>query len=473
MDYNDLSLAYSGSLYHGKFHNRNNGEAKKYDLRKFLRDEAKKEREKKALLSLFTDLGLEIPPESSLKGRPEDLDSCMTVFSRLLISNEAEDKSPVLLPLFLEHEKDVLQDYVAKETLYIHEGKSTKNAVYQKVLISLMLCGCAKGQYFASEFLSAYCKEYFTQAFEDAKRVSGSNLNEFVSLLHEENDSGTINNLEHTLRVLILKELASFVHAPDDVYNYIYTPYAMLIMKNNEEQKGLSVKYLTELIKDTHIPQTPIAGFGFTAKEDKTLAPAEKETAAEKDPPDNTAKYKKELETLKKQLKNKNNKIAKQASFIESLEEKNAALQEELKIKSQPTQTENTEDLSPVIETAVPEEVDTSELIEKIGERKVTVVGGLKSWVDQMKIIFPNWKFIKPGDVTSNMIQIVGNTDALFIYTNHVDHVTTGKYKKCAIEKGIPYGFINYTNKEKLAKEVSGYFTKWDKENDKEKKDEK
>ena len=90
------------------------------------------------------------------------------------------------------------------------------------------------------------------------------------------------------------------------------------------------------------------------------------------------------------------------------------------------------------------------------------IVGGINSWVNQLKQLFPDWKYINPRNFTADKTKTLEGADGLFIYSGYADHMTVLKYKNQAIDQGIPYGFINHTNKGKLLKEITDHLKSWE-----------
>ncbi len=94
----------------------------------------------------------------------------------------------------------------------------------------------------------------------------------------------------------------------------------------------------------------------------------------------------------------------------------------------------------------VVEESKRDEIIRNLESKRVTIVGGHTNWVQKIKKLFPDWKYISPNVSVSNISQLVSHAEFVYFFTDTLSHSVYGTFIQMVREKNIPFGYIHGVN---------------------------
>ncbi|MBR0092468.1 MAG: hypothetical protein IJP92_12295 [Lachnospiraceae bacterium] len=96
------------------------------------------------------------------------------------------------------------------------------------------------------------------------------------------------------------------------------------------------------------------------------------------------------------------------------------------------------------------------ELAASLRGKKLLIVGGHQNWTKRMKELFPDWTYIGAGmGKGSGEAVIPAGTEAVFFFTDVLDHNTYFKYVRALQGSGVVSGYIHSVNPGKAAEEIS------------------
>lgn len=170
-----------------------------------------------------------------------------------------------------------------------------------------------------------------------------------------------------------------------------------------------------------------------------------------------------ELEGLEKELSGAKQEISRLSSLlseanknIKALERENARLQAELT-----EEKKNRQELNSLREFLFSldsrEEFLTEEKaynLDELQSMKAIVIGGHERWQARMKQILPNFIFIHPDNIAYDL-RFLDGIDAIFIYTNYLNHAIYYRTMEAIAGKDVIVGYINQSNEEMVLQEIS------------------
>lgn len=154
----------------------------------------------------------------------------------------------------------------------------------------------------------------------------------------------------------------------------------------------------------------------------------------------------KELDLLRTEL-NKQKQINKELIEDYRLCKKNLAVSEGLNRKYEAERDElialrtyaynstHTEDL--------PEEVNLSDKISALSERKVLIIGGHPNWINAIKKKLPTWNYIQADETTKLTPGSILGYDNVYFFTGFISHKDYYRFVEAVRKNHVPFGFIN------------------------------
>ena len=106
-------------------------------------------------------------------------------------------------------------------------------------------------------------------------------------------------------------------------------------------------------------------------------------------------------------------------------------------------------------EDIVLQEKNRQELIASVIDKKIVVVGGHKNWVQKMRDVFPNWKYIDFKSVTTVDDNILNHIDHLYFFTDFIKHNVYYKFINLVRSKNVPFGYISSSNVDRCIKQIA------------------
>ena len=91
---------------------------------------------------------------------------------------------------------------------------------------------------------------------------------------------------------------------------------------------------------------------------------------------------------------------------------------------------------------------DLQEMVNKLQDYKVTVIGGHSNWTQKLKSILPGWTFIKPqvSDVINE--KNILNVDFVYFFTDFLSHSTYYRYMNFIRKNNLKFGYVHSVNPE-------------------------
>ena len=466
MQYIDQSLGYSGSMYHGKLRNRHKKNNADFDMRKFLNKQAKKENTLKKYMSVPERLGLKDVGDRLIKGRPKDFSDTYTLFSRLILPDDYSNKGHRLLSMFIHRVKDDIRKYSGFTPVPVMGITENPDLIPFSLLFGFIMKGNGENLPYATDFLTSYCKKYFPSEFDTAKRISGTSTGEYMGMALRDEGERFIKNLEKTLRVLFMRETCFYTEAPDEIYEFLYYPYYDYVDVNCPSNGDWQLSIIVGKLLNYILPE-PVFFSGFGEAYSPAPSGIQITSAKIKEKKD-TDTVDSSIKELKENLQIKQEKILRQASYIEKLEKEKKELEKELlcgRKKEARTEEnkESSEEDAPQAEEYVQDEgiQYPEETVKALGGKKIVLIGGFNSWTGNLKRTFPKWKYIDPGNNTGKPGPVIKNALGLFIFSKFISHKTTNRFKQSAIDKGVPITYVNNTNLDILLKTVTDSLESW------------
>lgn len=166
----------------------------------------------------------------------------------------------------------------------------------------------------------------------------------------------------------------------------------------------------------------------------------------------------KEDETLKKELDEKE-------QLIQQMEEEQEQQRQEIRrLKSQLDDYDNMKKEITALRNHVYKisendisyrQEEIGELVKKLCDKKIVIIGGHKNWKSYLRKYFPDWIYLNPessGSVNENVIQ---NADYVYFFTDYISHSTYQKFIRKLRGLNISYGYIHSTNIENNIRQIA------------------
>ena len=97
-------------------------------------------------------------------------------------------------------------------------------------------------------------------------------------------------------------------------------------------------------------------------------------------------------------------------------------------------------------ENADLDEASRDEIIEKIKEKKVTVLGGTEKWIKRMKRMLPSWSFISVDDNRIGAAGAMERADYIYVYTDALKHAQYYRAMNIVKSKGKVLYYLGSSN---------------------------
>lgn len=97
-------------------------------------------------------------------------------------------------------------------------------------------------------------------------------------------------------------------------------------------------------------------------------------------------------------------------------------------------------------DTLAEETISIEEMTEALKNKKIVIIGGHINWVNKLKNLFPDYKYIRVKETCAVSDTIMDNAEKAYFFTDTISHCTYNKYVSLAMKKGIPFGYIHSVN---------------------------
>lgn len=163
--------------------------------------------------------------------------------------------------------------------------------------------------------------------------------------------------------------------------------------------------------------------------------------------------------------------IAALRARINKLEQENSGLQVQYR-QMKKTQDEaeklirkyqsDREELIALREFAYKSELSFSEIKEEtledmkkaIADANIVIIGGHINWINKLRKQFPNWLFILSETYKTVDGKMLDGKDKVYFFTDHISHVTYGKFIAAVRERKIPFGYLGSLNIEQMIRHI-------------------
>ena len=92
------------------------------------------------------------------------------------------------------------------------------------------------------------------------------------------------------------------------------------------------------------------------------------------------------------------------------------------------------------------DEENRTEIIGKIKEKKVTILGGTEKWIKRMKRILPGWNFIGVDDNSIGAVGALERADYIYVYTDALKHAQYYRAMNIVKSKGKVLYYLGSSN---------------------------
>lgn len=101
------------------------------------------------------------------------------------------------------------------------------------------------------------------------------------------------------------------------------------------------------------------------------------------------------------------------------------------------------------------DEISREELIEKIREKKVTILGGTEKWIKRMKRILPSWNYIGADDNSLGAVGALERADYIYIYTSALQHAQYYRAMNIVRSRGKMLYYLGSSNVDECLKQFA------------------
>ena len=99
-------------------------------------------------------------------------------------------------------------------------------------------------------------------------------------------------------------------------------------------------------------------------------------------------------------------------------------------------------------------EESLEEMEKAIADKNIVIIGGHVNWLNKLKKRFPNWMFIPTENYKTVDGKMLDGKDRVYFFTDHLSHVTYGKFIAVVRERKIPFGYLGSLNIEKMIRQI-------------------
>lgn len=105
-------------------------------------------------------------------------------------------------------------------------------------------------------------------------------------------------------------------------------------------------------------------------------------------------------------------------------------------------------------DTAQEDFVSIDEMVTKLKDANIAIIGGHINWINKMKSLFPNFKYIRTKETSAVSDSIMDNVSKAYFFTDTISHVSYNRFVTLAIKRNIPFGYMHGVNMEKTIRQM-------------------
>lgn len=148
-----------------------------------------------------------------------------------------------------------------------------------------------------------------------------------------------------------------------------------------------------------------------------------------------------------------NRALRENISAVKSLQEENKGLSDRLNELNKETSALRSYVYGLTEEDIVVEQADYEEMKKELREKRIVIIGGHMNWIQKMKSEFPGWKIV-PKAAGNSDVSVVSGADAVYFFSDSLDHSTYYRYLNVLREHNIDFGYIHGVNIERNVKHI-------------------
>lgn len=100
------------------------------------------------------------------------------------------------------------------------------------------------------------------------------------------------------------------------------------------------------------------------------------------------------------------------------------------------------------------EDISLDEMKDALMEKHIVIIGGHVTWVNKLKKLFPEWKYIDTNAYKTVDGKMLDGKDMVYFFTDYMNHISYTKFIAAVRERKIPFGYLTGTNIENTVKQI-------------------
>jgi len=97
---------------------------------------------------------------------------------------------------------------------------------------------------------------------------------------------------------------------------------------------------------------------------------------------------------------------------------------------------------------------DQEEVVRKLQEKRIVIIGGHDNWLGKLKEMFPKWNYIGASEISGQIERSLIQADMIYFFTDHLSHKTFNKYMDFIRGRGLNFSYIHSVNIEKNLRQM-------------------
>lgn len=86
------------------------------------------------------------------------------------------------------------------------------------------------------------------------------------------------------------------------------------------------------------------------------------------------------------------------------------------------------------------EDISLDEMKDALVEKQIVIIGGHVTWVNKLKKLFPEWKYIDTNAYKTVDGKMLDGKDMVYFFTDYMNHISYTKFIAAVRERKIPLG---------------------------------
>lgn len=98
--------------------------------------------------------------------------------------------------------------------------------------------------------------------------------------------------------------------------------------------------------------------------------------------------------------------------------------------------------------------IKENEMKDALVEKQIVIIGGHVTWVNKLKKLFPEWKYIDTNAYKTVDGKMLDGKDMVYFFTDYMNHISYTKFIAAVRELKIPFGYLAGTNIENTVRQI-------------------